>query len=123
MEKVKQEKRDNYFDQFLTRYFDNLWSNDAYLDVVSKNLDVMFEVRKQWNKNMETLLNTFQLPNQQMQQRTLHAVNTLLTEWRFEQEELKLRLEKIEKEIDELKAAKVEGSKPVAEVTTSNKKK
>ncbi|MFN4152922.1 MAG: hypothetical protein ACK4IX_18405, partial [Candidatus Sericytochromatia bacterium] len=69
MEKPKQEKRDNYFDQFLTKYFDNLWANDAYLDVVSKNLDVMFEARKQWNKNMEGLLNTFQLPNQQMQQK------------------------------------------------------
>lgn len=122
MEKAKQEKRDNYFDQFLTKYFDNLWANDAYLGVVSKNLDVMFEARKQWNKNMESLLNTFQLPNQQMQQRTLHTVNTLLTEWRFEQEELKLRLDKIEKEIDELKASKAEGSK-VVEAVASNKKK
>lgn len=122
MEKPKQEKRDNYFDQFLTKYFDNLWANDAYLDVVSKNLDVMFEARKQWNKNMEGLLNTFQLPNQQMQQKTLHTVNTLLTEWRFEQEELKLRLDKIEREIDELKASKAEGSK-VVEASVSNKKK
>lgn len=122
MEKPKQEKRDNYFDQFLTKYFDNLWANDAYLDVVSKNLDVMFEARKQWNKNMEGLLNTFQLPNQQMQQKTLHTVNTLLTEWRFEQEELKLRLDKIEREIDELKASKAEGSK-VVEAVASNKKK
>lgn len=122
MEKPKQEKRDNYFDQFLTKYFDNLWANDAYLDVVSKNLDVMFEARKQWNKNMENLLNTFQLPNQQMQQKTLHTVNTLLTEWRFEQEELKLRLDKIEREIDELKASKAEGSKVVEAVASSKKK-
>lgn len=53
---------------------------------------------------METVLSLLELPNQKMQQKILHNVNTLLTEWRFEQEELKYRLEKIESDIEELKA-------------------
>lgn len=116
---MEQTKRDGQLDKVITNYFDNLWSNNAYLDGMSKSLDVVFETRKQWNKNMETFLSLFQLPNQQMQQRTLHAVNTLLTEWRFEQEELKLRLDKIEREIEELK--KDSSDKTVVEAGSNSK--
>lgn len=100
--KVKVEKRDDFVDKMVTKFFDNLWVNPTYLDLMSKNLDVAFDLRKNWNKNMETILSLFELPNQKMQQKTLHNLNTLLTEWRFEQEELKIRLDKIEKDIDAL---------------------
>jgi hypothetical protein len=96
-------KRDNLFDKFITTYFDSLWTNNAYLAFAGKNLDLLFDIRKQWNKNMEMLLAIFQLPNQQMQQKILHTLNTILAEWRFEQEELKYRLEALENEIKELK--------------------
>ena len=105
MEKVKTEKREDMVDKFVTKFFDNLWVNSAYLDLVSKNLDFAFEMRKAWNKNMETVLSVLELPNQKMQQKILHNVNTLLTEWRFEQEELKIRLDKIEQDIEMLKAS------------------
>lgn len=100
--KVKVEKRDDFVDKMVTKFFDNLWVNPTYLDLMSKNLDVAFDLRKNWNKNMETILSLFELPNQKMQQKTLHNLNTLLTEWRFEQEELKIRLDKIEKDIEAL---------------------
>jgi hypothetical protein len=103
MSETKQTTRDIYFDKFIGKYFDTLWNSEAYLDTVSKGIDMVFEARSQWNKNMETVLSFFQLPNQQMQQKTLHSLNMLLSEWRFEQEELKLRLDKIEKDIAELK--------------------
>lgn len=103
--KVRVEKRDDFVDKMVTKFFDNLWVNPTYLDLMSKNLDVTFELRKNWNKNMETVLSLFELPNQKMQQKTLHNLNTLLTEWRFEQEELKLRLDKIEKDIEALAKA------------------
>lgn len=105
--KVRVEKRDDFVDKMVTKFFDNLWVNPTYLDLMSKNLDVTFELRKNWNKNMETVLSLFELPNQKMQQKTLHNLNTLLTEWRFEQEELKLRLDKIEKDIEALAKAPV----------------
>ncbi len=95
-------KRDNYFDKFWGTYFDNLWSNNAYLDVMSKFINQSLDVRKQWNKNMEGLLSLFQLPNQEVQQKILHMVNTLVYEWRFEQDELKYRLTKLEEQINSL---------------------
>lgn len=112
--KVKVEKRDDFVDKMVTKFFDNLWVNPTYLDLMSKNLDVAFDLRKNWNKNMETILSLFELPNQKMQQKTLHNLNTLLTEWRFEQEELKIRLDKIEKDIDAL-------AKSIPQVATEEK--
>lgn len=125
MEKVKEkvEKREDLVDKFVTKFFDNLWVNSAYLGMVSKNLDTAFEVRKKWNKNMETVLSLLELPNQKMQQKILHNVNTLLTEWRFEQEELKYRLEKIESDIEELKAKASEQSNHIAEEKINKHKK
>lgn len=116
--KVRVEKRDDFVDKMVTKFFDNLWVNPTYLDLMSKNLDVTFELRKNWNKNMETVLSLFELPNQKMQQKTLHNLNTLLTEWRFEQEELKLRLDKIEKDIEALAKAPAVST---AQVSTEEK--
>lgn len=96
-------KRDNYFDKVVSTYFDNLWESPAYLDMMGNYMNKMYEVRKQWNKNMEGFLSLMQLPNQELQQKTLHTVNTLLYEWRFEQDELKSRIEKIEEDIKVLK--------------------
>lgn len=101
-------KRDNYFDKVVGTYFDNLWASPAYLDVMSNYMNSLYQVRKQWNKNMEGLLALMQLPNQELQQKTLHTVNTLLYEWRFEQDELKSRIEKIEEDIKTLKVEKTE---------------
>ena len=39
----------------------------------------------------------------EMQQKTLHALNSLTSEWRFENDELKYKIEKLEQEIAELK--------------------
>jgi len=96
-------KRDNYFDKVVSTYFDNLWESPAYLDMMGNYMNKMYEVRKQWNKNMENFLSVMQLPNQELQQKTLHTVNTLLYEWRFEQDELKAKIEKIEEDIKVLK--------------------
>lgn len=122
MSAEKAEKRDNHLDKFLTNYFDKLWTSDFYLDGMSKGLDSMFEMRKQWNKNMETMLSLLQLPNSQMQQKTLHTVNTLLSEWRFENDELKLRIEKLEAEIAELKKANHDSEATDAKKHDSDKK-
>ena len=103
MSSEKVEKRDNFFDKFVTSYFDNLWNSNFYLDSMSKSLDTMFEMKKNWNQNMESMLSLLQLPNQQMQQKTLHALNSLTSEWRFENDELKYKIEKLEQEISELK--------------------
>ena len=100
-------KRDSLFDNFVTTYFDNLWTNSGYLDLMGKNLDLFFNAKKQWNKNMENLLNLLQLPNQTMQQKILHSLNTLIAEYRFENEEMKERIGQLEKEIKELKAKSV----------------
>lgn len=99
-------KRDNYFDKVVATYFDNLWASPAYLDVMSNYMNSLYKMRSQWNKNMETLLSLMQLPNQELQQKTLHTVNTLLYEWRFEQDELKSKIEKIEEDIKNLKSEK-----------------
>jgi len=97
--------RDQYFDKLVASYFDNLWSNNGYLETMGQLMKGQFALRQQWNKNVEQLLSFWQLPNQQLQQRTLHQINTLLSEWRFEQEELVSRLERIEHELASLKAA------------------
>ncbi|MFN8672393.1 MAG: hypothetical protein U0457_10005 [Candidatus Sericytochromatia bacterium] len=121
-EKVKTEKREDLMDKFVTKFFDNLWTNSAYLDLVSKNLDMAFEAKKAWNKNMETMLAFFELPNQKLQQKTLHNVNTLLTEWRFEQEELKLRLDKIESDMELLKSSLEKNNAPTTNEDKNGKK-
>lgn len=104
-------KRDNYFDKLVSTYFDNLWVSPPYLDMMSNYMNSLYKMRGQWNKNMETLLSLMQLPNQELQQKTLHSVNTLLYEWRFEQEELKSKIEKIEEDIQNLKSEKSTESK------------
>ena len=106
-------KKDNYFDKVVSTYFDNLWESPIYLDMMSNHMNKMYEVRKQWNKNMESFLSIMQLPNQELQQKTLHTVNTLLYEWRFEQDELKSRIEKIEEDINTLKSEKSDEQKNV----------
>lgn len=95
--------RDNYFDKLITGYFDRLWANEAYLGTMGGLLKQSFAVRQQWNKQLEQLWSLWQLPNQEMQQRTLHGINTLLSEWRFEQEESNERLGKMEEDIAELR--------------------
>lgn len=97
--------RDQHFDKLVASYFDNLWSNKSYLETMGQLMKGQFALRQQWNKNVEQLLSFWQLPNQQMQQRTLHQINTLLSEWRFEQEELSSRLERIEQDLAALKQA------------------
>lgn len=97
-------KRENYFDQWVTSYFDQLWANPFYLNTMGQVLKSNFALRQQWNKNLEQLLSLWQLPNQQMQQRTLHTLNTLLSEWRFEKEELQDRLDQMEDELAEVKS-------------------
>lgn len=96
--------RENQFDQLITAYFDRLWGNTAYLDTMGGLLKQSFALRQQWNKNLEQFWSFVQLPNQDMQQRTLHAVNTLLTESRFEQEEVQDRLGRLEEELAELRS-------------------
>ena len=104
-------KKDNYFDKVVSTYFDNLWESPVYLDAMGGYMNKMYEVRKQWNKNMENFLAVMQLPNQELQQKTLHTVNTLLYEWRFEQDELKSKIEKIEDDIKILKDERFESQK------------
>jgi hypothetical protein len=104
-------KRDNYFDKLVSTYFDNLWESPAYLDMMSNYMNSLYKVRSQWNKNMENFLSVMQLPNQELQQKTLHTVNTLLYEWRFEQDELKYKIEKIEEDIQKLKSEQSEDKK------------
>lgn len=95
--------RDNYFDKLITTYFDRLWANEAYLGGMGQLLKQSFAARQQWNKQLEQFWSLWQLPNQEMQQRTLHGINTLLSEWRFEQEETNERLSQMENDIAELK--------------------
>ncbi len=97
-------KRENYFDKMVTTYFDQLWANPHYLNFMGKNLKNSFAMRQQWNKQVEKLWEIWQLPNQEMQQRTLHQVNTLVSESRFENEEVQERLDKMESELAEIKA-------------------
>lgn len=102
---MKKETRENYIDKLIGTYFDQLWRNPFYLNGMGQLMRNNLALRQQWNKQMETLLSLWQLPNQQMQQRTLHQVNTLLSEWRFERDELNDRLDTMEKDLAELKAA------------------
>lgn len=95
--------RDNYFDKLITTYFDRLWANEAYLGSMGQMLKQSFAARQHWNKQLEQFWSMWQLPNQEMQQRTLHGINTLLTEWRFEQEETNERLGQMEQDIAEMK--------------------
>lgn len=95
--------REKEFDKTVTTFFDNLWRNDAYLGWMGQIMKMHFEMRRQWNKNIMAWLEFFQIPTQDMQQRTLHQLNTLLTEWRFEQEELNERLNSIEQALATLK--------------------
>lgn len=114
--------RENFFDKLVSTYFDRLWANEAYLDTMGQLMKQSFGVRQQWNKQLEEFWSLCQLPNQAMQQKTLHGINTLLSEWRFEQEESNERLERLETQIAELrdivaklaepaKASKATGSK------------
>jgi hypothetical protein len=105
---MKKETRENQIDKMIGTFFDNLWSNPFYLDGMGKLMHNNLAMRQQWNKQMESLLSLWQLPNQQMQQRTLHQVNTLLTEWRFERDELNERLDGMEAELAALKSAQNE---------------
>lgn len=97
-------KRENYFDKMVTSYFDQLWANPFYLNFMGQTLKNSFAVRQQWNKQLEKMLELWQLPNQQLQQRTLHLLNTLASEWRFEREEMQERMDKLEAEIQSLQA-------------------
>ena len=102
-------------DKMIAEFFDRLWKNPNYLDMMGQMMKKNLTVQKQWNENMESLWKFWQLPNQSMQQRTLHQINTLLTEFRFEQEELNERLERIESDISALKSpakTKAKGGSP-----------
>ena len=96
-------KREDQFAQFIAAYFDRLWANPTYLGFMGKNLRELFELRKQFNHTFETLWGLLNLPNQNMQQRTLHLLNTLTSEWRFEQEETDARLSHLEEDLAEIK--------------------
>ncbi|HEY9843418.1 MAG: hypothetical protein ACAI44_39250 [Candidatus Sericytochromatia bacterium] len=96
--------RDTAFDKLISTFFDRLWANEAYLGGMGQLMKQNFAMRQQWNKNLEQFWSLWQLPNQEMQQRTLHGVNTLLSEYRFEQEETNERLAKMEQDMAELKA-------------------
>lgn len=111
--------RENFFDKLITTYFDKLWANEAYLGGMGNMLKQSFTARQQWNKNLEQFWSIWQLPNQEMQQRTLHGINTLLSEWRFEQEEVNDRLGQMEQDISELKqmVAQIAASPATAPVT------
>lgn len=101
---MKKESRENYIDKLIGRYFEQLWSNPFYLHSMGQLMRQHLLLRQQWNKQMENLLAFWQLPNQHMQQRILHQINTLLSEWRFERDELHERLATLERELVELKA-------------------
>lgn len=96
--------RDDQFDQLISTFFDRLWANPFYLNMMGSNLKNMFSVRQQLNKQLEELWSLLQLPNQQMQQRMMHLLNTLTSEWRFEQEEMNERLSAMESELAEIKS-------------------
>lgn len=96
--------REKEFDKAITTFFDNLWSNEAYLGWMGQLMKSSFTLRQQWNKNLMGLFELWQIPTQDMQQRTLHQLNTLLTEWRFEQSEMNERLSHMEQELAALKA-------------------
>lgn len=96
--------REDQFDQLIANYFDRLWANPFYLNMMGSNLKNLFALRQQWNKQLEELWSLLQLPNQQMQQRMMHLLNTLTSEWRFEQEEMNARLSDIEAELAEIKS-------------------
>lgn len=117
--------RDNHFDKLITTYFDRLWANETYLGGMGQLLKQSFAVRQQWNKNLEQFWSLWQLPNQEMQQRTLHGINTLLSEWRFEQEESNERLTQMESDIAEMKQmiAQLAAAQPKAEAAKATNAK
>lgn len=90
-------------DKMVTEFFDRLWKSPTYLDFMGQVMKQNLTLQKQWNQNLESVWKFWQLPNQSMQQKTLHQINTLLTEWRFEQEELVERLDRIESDLATLK--------------------
>ena len=96
--------REDAFDQMISTFFDRLWANPLYLNMMGSNLKNVFNLRQQLNKQLEELWSLLQLPNQQMQQRMMHLLNTLTSEWRFEQEEMNERLSAIENELAEIKS-------------------
>lgn len=96
--------REDQFDKLISTYFDRLWANPFYLNFMGTNLKQMFTLRQQLNKQLEEIWSLLQLPNQQMQQRMMHLLNTLTSEWRFEQEEVNERLAGLEAELAEIKA-------------------
>lgn len=116
-------KRENHFDNLMTAYFDQLWASPLYLKGMGDLLKNSFSLRQQWNKNVEQWLSLWQLPNQELQQRTLHTLNTLLSEWRFEQEETNARLEALESQLAELRALVAEKTKEAKDVRKSGNAK
>jgi len=116
---MKKESRENYMDKLISSWFDQLWSNPFYLNGMGEMMRNQLMMRQQWNKQMETLLSLWQLPNQQMQQRTLHQINTLLSEWRFERDELNDRLEALEAE---LKALRQQATQPAQNTQEDSKR-
>lgn len=96
--------REDQFDQLIGTFFDRLWANPFYLNLMGSNLKSVFTLRQQLNKQLEELWSLLQLPNQNMQQRMMHLLNTVTSEWRFEQEEMNERLSAIENELAEIKS-------------------
>lgn len=120
---MKKITREDQFDQLISTYFDRLWANPLYLNLMGSNLKSLFSLRQQWNKQLEELWSLLQLPNQQMQQRMMHVLNTLTSEWRFEQEEMNERLSDIEAELAEIKALlKAQADQPEKSSAKVNKK-
>ena len=101
---MKKMTREDQIDKLIAAYFDRLWANPMYLNMMGKNLRQLFTLRQEWNKQMEMLWQFLQLPNQNMQQRMMHQLNTLTSESRFEQEEVQDRLSQMESELAEIKA-------------------
>ena len=113
--------REDQFDKLISTYFDRLWANPFYLNFMGTNLKQMFTLRQQLNKQLEEIWSLLQLPNQQMQQRMMHLLNTLTSEWRFEQEEVNERLAGLEAELAEVKALLTAQAEVKAEVKTEVK--
>lgn len=113
--------REDQFDKLISTYFDRLWANPFYLNFMGTNLKQMFTLRQQLNKQLEEIWSLLQLPNQQMQQRMMHLLNTLTSEWRFEQEEVNERLAGLEAELAEIKALLTAQAEVKTEVKTEVK--
>ncbi len=96
--------REVALDRLIAGTADRLWQNPLLLKLMGKNVKEVLVLQQQWNQVLLDLWALLQLPNQQMQQRMMHLLQMLTTEWRFEQEDTRERLEKIELELAEIKA-------------------